>query len=102
MEAPFGAPGFPFAKWEQLCHAKLEACELSAEHLADASSRNVNDWIGITLSGELLVNLLDTVVHLLTFFTPGRCHTAAMRKGGPGKHEKGLHKSKEQCFLSES
>lgn len=34
-EAPFGAPSFPFVKWEQLCHAKLAACELGAEHLAD-------------------------------------------------------------------
>lgn len=69
-EAPFGAPGFSFAKWEQLCHAKFAACELRAEHLADTtSSRNVNDWNKPSRK-VLRMNLFDTVVQLLKFFTP--------------------------------
>lgn len=91
-EAPFGAPGFLFAKWEQLCHAKFAACELSAELLADTtSSRNVNDW-NKPLRRVLKMNLFDTVVQLLKFFTPRSCHTGATEDRITLNHEKDLYK----------
>lgn len=90
---------FPICKkQEQLCHAKFAACELSAGRLADTtSSRNVNDWNKL-LRRVPKMNVFDTVVQLLKFFTR---HSGALRKGDRTEWWERLVQKKQEAPLSQ-
>lgn len=85
----FGAPGFPLAKWEQLCHAKFAAWELSAEHLADAPAPGMLT-IGINLWGEFLKWIYLILLFSCWSSLPLTVAALVPRKGDLLKHVEGL------------